>query len=72
MRTLAAHLDLRSVFSQNIQGMKTESQLRETVSVFRARHAYAAGFQETWRCSSDKDLDHHVLVGWLYIYGQWT
>ena len=67
MRTQAAHFDLRSIFSQNMQGMKTDSQLRETVSVFRARHAYAAGFQETWRCSSVEDPDHHVLDGCTYM-----
>ena len=39
----------RLLFSQNCRGLKVDSRIDEITDALVQRHAYAAGFQETWR-----------------------
>ena len=46
--------DERCLISQNCRGLKSASRLTELAAVLRARHAFAACLQETWRTGRER------------------
>ena len=46
----------RLLFSQNCRGLKVDSRIDEITDALVQRHAYAAGFQETWRKGKEQLL----------------
>ena len=46
----------RLLFSQNCRGLKVDSRIDEITDALVQRHAYAAGFQETWRIGKEQLL----------------
>ena len=61
---MVARTDLRSIYSQNCQGVRTDVALEELLDGVASRHAFVACLQETWRCGFESfELNGFTFLG---------